>query len=802
MRPLSGRRRLLIVFVVVAGILAIGMIRMAFMVSAMRSLQATGPNWSFPSRVFSDGVSLEAGRPLPEAYLMSEMQARGYRSAGSTNVVPGTWARTSDGFVIGLRGFPDEPDPAGSGGPERVRIGLQNGRLVRVERLGAFEGAPAPDLDHPPRLEPVLVSLLFDEQRIWRTWVSLERVPEPVRDAVIASEDRRFRSHGGIDPRGTLRALFTNVRSGEVREGGSTITQQLARGLFLGRKRTLVRKLAEMPLAVGLELLLSKDQILEMYLNSVYWGQAQGFGIGGVAEAARWYFDAPVESLTVLQGATLAAMIPAPNVVNPFEAPALTLERRNRVLRELVETGRLAEADAARLATRPLAVRRGALPIEQFLSYTGYVRDVIDDDLSKHAATSFGLSVFTTMDLAWQGQAEAALASGLAALDGGSRRRIRLEGAFVALEPATSAVRAMVGGRAPHAGDFNRAYQARRQTGSAIKPIVYAAALSSAMGFTPATVLPDTQRTFGRGRWAWRPKNYDGVYHEQVTLAKALEKSLNVATASLVDMIGPGTVAQLAREMGLGSLRAVPSIGLGSNEVSLLDLTNAYTAFVNQGRLHAPSPLRAVIARSGRTILEPPHDTTQPLSEGIAALMTGLLENVVRYGVAYPLQATYGFERPAAGKTGTTDDYKDAWFVGFTPDIVAGTWVGYDRPRSIGIQAAHTALPIWARTVGAMLRGFPPAPFAIETELEWADMEPWTGLLADSLCGGETTPFLPGTTPRVFCSEVTPYGTENLDSLYGRDSTWSTEPDSLPPEPGEGAPADTAAADTTDSGEI
>jgi penicillin-binding protein 1B len=621
---------------------------------------------------------------------------------------------------------------------------------------------------------------------MWRTYVSLERVPKSVREAIVVSEDRRFFSHIGVDALGAARALKVNMEEGGVRQGGSTITQQLARGLFLGRDRNLLRKLAEVPLAIGLEVLLTKEQILEMYLNSVYWGQAQGFAVGGVAEAARWYFNVPVESLTVVQGATLAAMIPAPNLFDPFKDPDRVRERRNTILEALEKTKRLEPGEAERLAESPLGLHRGRLPTERFPSYSSYVNETLDGVLRRHAATHFGLSIFTTMDLAWQQAAESEIEAGLARL-GRS-----LEGAFVALEPSQASVLAMVGGRNQETGNYNRAFQAKRQTGSAIKPIVYAAAFEG--GFSPATTVADTQVTYGHGKDAWRPRNFDGTYHPEVTLAKALENSLNLATTAVVELVTPSQVAEVASHFGLRGLKPVMSIGLGSNEVSLIQLTAAFSVFASEGMLRTPSPLRSVMDRSGRQILGPPEGATQAIPPGIAALMTGLLQNVTRYGVAAALRGTYGFQRPVAGKTGTTNDFHDAWFVGFTPDIVAGVWVGYDRPRSIGRQASHTALPLWARTVGRLLQGFPPTPFASDAELTWVAMNPWRGCLADSLSPAEMTPFLLGTQPANTCYPDSLYQYEYFsgdstyaDSLYDEpaDSTWTPEP------------ADTAAVDTT-----
>jgi penicillin-binding protein 1B len=802
-------------WIVSAGILvflaAASLGSLAVRLHVLRAQRATGPGWSFPARVYSDGVPLLTGRTLPEPYLLAELAARDYRPASST-LQPGTYARLNDGYEIGLRGLPDEPPPLGGSGPERVRVHLANGHLVALERLGGFVGAAMPvDTSRTPMLEPMLISLLLDRDRVWRTWVSLARVPQGVQDAILSSEDRRFYGHIGIDFRGTARALLTNMRSGEIREGGSTITQQLVRSLFLGRERTFLRKVTEIPLAIAVDLLLRKQDILEMYLNSVYWGQAQGFAVGGIGEASRWYFDAPVESLGVLEGATLAAMIPAPNVFDPFDKPERTRERRNAVLQEMVETHRLSAAEAAALSAHPLEVRHGPLPVERFPSYTGYVTSLLDRRLSREAATHDGLLVVTPMDLAWQIAAEEGVSSGLEALGGGGRSP--LEGAFVALEPATSSVVAMVGGRAVRPGEFNRAFQAQRQTGSAIKPIVYAAALTSPLGITPATTLPDTTRTFGQGRWAWTPQNYDHSTHPKVTLAKALEASLNIATANLVDLIGAGDVARTAERFGLGRLKAVPSIGLGTNETTLLRLTNAFAVFRERGMLRIPSAVRWVSDRTGKQVMTADPRGSTVLPEGVAALMTGLLQNVVRYGVAVPLRSTYGFDRPVAGKTGTTDDYHDAWFVGFTPDVVAGVWVGYDMPRNIGRQAAHTAIPVWARVMNRMLDGFPKTPFETDTEVQWTNVDPWSGFLADSLCPSEAMPFLPGTGPVATCTsgQMQPWEYQNSESLYTADSSWTapegaapTQParDSLrrvnePSQPVRSAPPDTSVPDTS-----
>ena len=797
-RRASPRRWLAVVAAILGAIVVALLVRFAAQVHAFETLHAEGPAWGFPSRIYSADLPLEKGRTLPLDYLRSELQVRGYARVAGPPRRPGTWALSSGGAEIFLRGFVDSPDPRGHGGPERIRVWLDDSMVVAMRRLGGLAGAPPPDTAHAPRLEPLLVSMMLGERNTRRTWVPLSRIPKPVQDAVIASEDRRFDTHLGIDPKAGVRALVTNVKAGGIREGGSTITQQLARGLFLGSERTYGRKLREAMLAVSLEVLLSKPKILEMYLNSVYWGQASDAGIGGIAEAARWYFDRPVDSLQVQHGALLAAMIRAPNALDPFAHPEAALEKRNEVLHDMVESKRLDAADEARLRALPLGVHRGEPAPRRFVSYGGWVREVIGKRLSKQAAQSWGLSVFTTMDPAWQAIAEAGLASGLRQVEVGMRQR-GLEGAFVALDARTGAVTAMVGGRNPDPGDFNRAFQARRQTGSAIKPIVYATAFAGggAVSFTPASTVSDEPRTFGRGRWAWKPRNFSDNYHESVTLAQALALSLNVATANLVDAIGPGEVARTAERFGLGRLQAVPSIGLGSNEVTPLALTSAFSVFTAEGILHPPTPIRAVVDARGEPLDWKNESGGDAIPAGIAALMTGLLQDVVRYGVAAPLRTWYGIERPVGGKTGTTNDFNDAWFVGFTPHVVAGVWVGYDRPASLGRPATQAAIPVWAGIVKRMLAGFPPTPFATDADVEWTDIEPWNGARADSTCTGMIVPFLRGTSPTTMCMDNAPWYGSELDSLYG-DSTMLASPDTFYEEPPERVdPAEPAEPETT-----
>ncbi len=792
----TTHHRVAALLVIVAALLALGaagFARFAVQVHAFHERRAAGPGWSFPSRLYSDGVELVTGRHLPMSFLQRHLDARDYRRTSAPARVPGTWAPSGRGVEIALRGFDDAADPAGHGGPERVRVVIANGSITAVERLGAILGQRPPDLSHPPRLEPVFVAHIDDAQRVRRTWVPLARIPRVVQLAVIASEDRRFRRHMGIDLRSNLRALVTNVGARQVRQGGSTITQQLARALFLTPRRTVGRKLQEALIALGLECLLSKDEILEMYLNSVYWGQGGGVQIDGIAEASRWYFGVPVDSLGLDQAALLAGMIPAPNVYHPLRNPAGARAKRNAVLSDMAETGVISAAIAARAKTHPLGARPGVPERERFPSFTGAVREWLGARLPKQALEQRGLTVLTTMDLVWQDDAERVLPDAITSIERLlGRRQEPLEGAFVAIDPTTGFIRAVVGGRDPGPGTFNRATHALRQPGSAIKPVVYATALDPGRGgprFTPASTVPDLRREFPTPEGPWSPRNDEGEYHDSVTLAKALAKSLNVATANLVEAVGPGQVVRVAQRFGLPGMKPVASVGLGTNEVTLAALTDAYSTFPNGGVRHPATPVRALPGSGAAAKAGAAPAAVTVLPRETAELMTGLLEDVVIFGVSYPLRSRFGFTRPLGGKTGTTNDYHDAWFVGFTPDVVAGVWVGWDQPQSIGRPAAEIALPVWAAVMDRLIGDFPPTPFA-EPSLELSWIDPWSGGRARSDCPSPMrVPFLKGTSPTTMCTRDHTADWARIAAQQASDSTAAAVRDSA-------ARADSVAAAT------
>jgi penicillin-binding protein 1A len=544
-----------------------------------------------------------------------------------------------------------------------------------------------------------------------RIFVPLAHVPRSLRDAVLATEDRRFYSHWGIDPIGIGRAVWQNYRRGRIVEGGSTITQQLTKVLFLTPDKSLERKLKEAILALELERRYSKDRILEMYLNQVYFGH----GAYGVEAAARTYFGKSVSELTVRESALIAGLPRAPSAYSPFDHAEAAKRRREVVFRRLVEYGALKEAEAKRLARSDL----GLIPPERRRTtgqyFLEYVQQTLEAKYGADMVFKGGLSVYTTLSPTMQLAAEQSLREGLRALESRSkttRPGEHPEGAVVSIEPQTGYVRALVGGYDFFRSEFNRAVQARRQPGSAFKPFVYIAALEA--GFTAASRVDDAPVSYSIGGGnVWKPENYDRKYRGPTTLQQAIEESVNVVTVKLQERVGVNRTVQVARRLGVTSPIDVNlSMALGTSDLTLLEMTSAYGVLANQGVWLPPTTIRYVTNVNGQLLEEHVPQGREALTPEMAYLATHMLRGVVERGTG---QAAKALGRPIAAKTGTTNDYSNAWFVGFTPRMATGVWVGYDRPRSLGKDetGSRVAVPIWVSYMGKVLGDSPKDDFPV-----------------------------------------------------------------------------------------
>lgn len=604
-----------------------------------------------------------------------------------------------------------------------------------------------------------------------RVNVPLARVPDHVRAAFIAVEDRRFHAHQGVDWRGVVRAGVSNLRAGSVREGASTITMQLARNVFLGNRateRSWGRKLLEWRYAQLLEAALSKDEILERYLNAIYLGN----GVYGVEAASRDLFGKGVGDLTLSEGALLAGLPKAPSSYSPRNDRTKALNRR-AVVFDVLEREQVADAAALRAARRaPLKLARREFVLTRTVDSWAVeaVRTTLDSlraaGIIPQALNDGQLKVWSTIDRKAQIAAERVIAAGAGQIDderngtGFAVRNAgdRTQGALVALDPATGAVRAIVGGRRLERKGFNRALRARRQPGSTFKPFVYAVALMH--GYTPASMVDDEPVEIGSGRDTWRPANYGDEYAGRITLRDALARSANAATVRVSHEVGVPAIASLAHAQGITSnLPLVPALALGAAAVTPLELTTAYAAFANGGTRVVPHLVERVEDQFGRLLWERKAMTgTRVLQAPDAFLVTSLLQSVVDRGTGRAIR-DLGIRGPVAGKTGTTNDGTDVWFVGYTPTLVAGVWFGADTPQPLGWNASggRLAAPVWARFLrDGWHSPEQDSPWRPPPGIESQQIDIGTGKLASDWCGPSRREyFRTGTQPTASCEDET-----------------------------------------------
>jgi penicillin-binding protein 1A len=615
-----------------------------------------------------------------------------------------------------------------------------------------------------------------------RVPVSLKKIPEPFLQALIATEDRQFYRHWGLDMVAILRALKADLLAGEFTQGASTITQQLARSLYLTFERTILRKLREAVLAIRLERAFGKDEILELYANQVYFGE----GAYGIEAAAQRFFGVPAQELTVPQCALLAGVIANPSAFSPRRHPEAARRRRNLVLRRMLDMGFLDQEafETYRAESLGLSPRKQEVPLAPYAAEM--VRQYVIQKYGAQALFHEGLTVWTTIDLDLQEVAEQRMEEHLEWIEQtygppspaeGSEADTAdigpLQAAVVGIEPQTGAIRVLIGGRDFRESPFNRAVQAHRQPGSAIKPIVYLTALER--GWKTNDLLVDAPveyevRGVPEEERFWSPQNFDGTYAGPVILRYALAKSINVVAVRLLELVGVENVLATARRLGIQSpLSPVMSLALGTSEVTPMELTVAYATLANHGIRVTPYLVERVEDRYGATLEEHAPESTPVVDERHAFLITHMLESVFDFGTARTAR-NWGFQAPAAGKTGTTDDYTDAWFVGYTPRFALGVWVGYDRKVPIGhrVTGAVAALPIWAQVMGAVVDRQGPVPFqpprGIRTVRTCLD----SGKLAGPFCPHPVEDaFLEGTEPIASCDLHGPMASTRTSGVAG-----------------------------------
>jgi penicillin-binding protein 1B len=712
-----------------------------------------GMRFRLPSRVYSAPAILYPGLDWKLVDLRGTLDRLGYREALDTrNLPPGQYAWGAHRVRVHLRAFehPSRPEPA-----RDVVLRLRGSTIAQIRSLpeGAEMGAIL--------LEPEQIGAYYGPHREQRELVQLEQLPRHLIDAVLAVEDQRFESHPGIDLQRIVGAMLANLRAGSIRQGGSTLTQQLVKNFFLTPERTYRRKLQEALMALLVEARYDKPAILETYLNEIYLGQRGATAIHGVGEATRLYFGKSASHLSVAESGLLAAIIQSPNGISPYREPERAVRRRNLVLELMFDQGRLDEAAYRKALDEPLRLAAVTPEPGDARYFLDLLRRQLAATYPAEALTVEGLHVYSTLDRRLQRLAAISLRDGIREIERSHPELVTevpvraLQGCLIALRPQTGELLVLIGGRDYRVSQFDRCTQARRQPGSVFKPFVYIAALEPVGGaphITLASFLDDSPFEVQTRDGPWQPRNHDDTFHETVTVREALEGSFNVATARLAQEVGVRRVAQVARRLGVESpLPAVPSLALGTAELSPLEVARAYASIASGGIRPEMQSFEDVVGRDGRVLERRRLSFERVLDAGTAYLITSLLEGVAERGTAASVRAG-GLRGPIAAKTGTTDEERDLWFVGYTPDLVAVVWLGFDEPRSVGLSASRGALPIWRRFVEGATGGVVRGAFLRPPEIERVDIDPATGALALAGCPDRREEyFLSGTLPTHVC---------------------------------------------------
>jgi penicillin-binding protein 1B len=705
-----------------------------------------------PSRVLSAPIILYPGLDWQQVELRGTLQRLGYRdSPNAKGLALGRYVWQGPDLWIHRRAFehPTRAEPA-----RLLRLRLA-GRLI--EELhdadsGRELGAAV--------LEPELVGAYYGPDHEQRELVRLGDVPRHLLDAILAVEDQRFLSHRGVDLRRIAGALLANLRARGIREGGSTLTQQLVKNFFLTPERSLQRKLQEAVMALIVEARYEKDAILEAYLNEIYLGQRGSTAIHGVGEAAHFYFGKSLRDLVLPESALIAAIIKSPNGLSPHSDPERTRKRRDLVLELMHAQGRIDDLAFAEAQAEPVRVAQLTPEPREARYFLDALQRQLPDFYGTTTLTTEGLQIYSTLDLRLQRAAARVLSEELTRLEKAypklaPKGEARLEGCLIALRPQTGEVLALVGGRDYAKSQFDRCTQARRPAGSVFKPFVYAAALEPSAGgplVTLAARVDDAPLEVSTPSGLWRPKNFDREHHGSVPLREALERSYNVATARLGQQVGIARVAEMAHRLGIESpLSPVPSLAIGAADITPLELARAYATLANGGIRPHIRTFEDVVDPNAGTLERQPIDFERVLDGGTAYLVTSLLEGVVDRGTASSLRAQ-GLVGPIAGKTGTSNEERDAWFVGYTPELVAVVWVGFDEPRSLGLASSAIALPIWGRFLRDATGGTVRGAFVRPADVEEIEIDPSSGAVALAGCPARRAEyFLPGTEPTTTC---------------------------------------------------
>ncbi|HET7930739.1 MAG TPA: penicillin-binding protein 1B [Rhodanobacteraceae bacterium] len=723
--------------------------------------RVTEIDFTQPTRVYARPQLLEAGVPMNAATLVQELDAAGYTEAKGEARVPGSYSATGNTFVIASRGY---ADPDGGELPRRVRVTLDGDTIKSVYDVTAKKYL------HRSHLDPARIATLYGAEQEERIVEPLAQLPPLLVEGVQAVEDRDFKNNHGIDLSSIARAALADLRAGHMVQGGSTITQQLVRNLFLDRNRTLVRKFNEALLSILLDAHFTKGQILAAYCNEVFLGQQGGQAVHGFAAASWYYFGRPVQTLRPQEIALLVGMVRGPSYYDPRRNPERALARRNVALDAFHVTGLLNTAQWQAAKAAPLDVTpQPRLAVDRFPAFMDVVRAQLKQDFSDAQLRGGGLSVYTTLDPAAQVYAEQALDE---TLHGLGKRGNKLEGAVVVVEPSTGDVLAMVGGRKSDVNGFNRAYDARRPVGSSLKPFYYMMALTDPARWSVATPLDDSPVSLKlpNGK-LWTPQNDDHQSHGEVPMVEALAKSYNLASVHLGLQLGVDRVAKFLRSFGIEGVHANPSLLLGAVDMSPFQLAQLYEFFADDGHALPLLTLRGVLDAQGHVLKQYAVEPGAGQYQQAERLTRWMLQQVTEYGTAAAIGNSRLASLHAAGKTGTSDHQRDSWFSGFTGDRLAVAWVGRDDNQPTHLWGSSGGLRVWMN----LFEKLPSAPLTTSPGdgIQFAWVDPATGQGSLPQCNGAVQyPFIAGYAPQVqnHCY------LQRLEHLFGNGNDGGTPP--------------------------
>lgn len=705
-------------------------------------------NWKFPGLVYSDWTEICLGHKIPPHRLRMTLNGHHFVEVAD----PAGELQFALGNYICWLILPEFEYPDGYSYSGLCEIYFD--RRWNIESIRDSAGNELSSI----RIPPILLGRIHDENLIFADYALIDEMPQDLINAIIASEDHSFWRHKGFTMEGIIRAARQNVSEGKIAQGGSSITQQLMKNLVLTPERSFRRKFMEFLWAISAETRFEKETILEFYLNQIYFGQEGSYSILGVKEAARFYFDKQLAELTLPECAILAGIIPAPARFSPFENPGMVRKRRDAVLSDMAEYGFISSDQRDSAVDVELILKRGKRVEGQYPDYVELVKREIEEKLGENALAVKGITVWTNLDPYLQACAIEAVDSGTSSMDE-ITGNYPVQSALAACRVKDGAVVAVVGGRSDIETAFVRALDAHRQSGSAFKIFVYATAAESPFRtdggkvYSPSTMLPDTPSVFVVKDTTWSPRNYMDEYAGKISVRRALERSQNVATVNLALGLGLENIIELAQDCGIESpLEPEPSLALGAFEVTPFEMAVGCLPLPRGGLKPEKGAVKLITDYRGKPIYRKGKGETRVLREEAAYIATHMLRGVVNYGRAYDVREL-GFTRPSAGKTGTTNDEHDSWYVGFTPEYTAAVWAGLDDNSRLGLTGTNGALPIWTHFAQLAHEGLPYSDFEKpDSGLVYKWIDERNGMLAAPGCPVQIEEaYIPGTEQTKVC---------------------------------------------------